>query len=65
MPGIGKTVRRLREQKEFSQGKLAKRAGLSLNTVVKLEIGENTNPTIGTLLGLAKALGVPVERLLE
>lgn len=62
---IGKLVRRLRVRQGLSQGALAKRSRLSLNTVVKLELGENDNPTIKTLVGLARALGVSVHRLLK
>ncbi len=64
MKSIGKTVRRLRKQRGISQGRLAKFAGVSLNTVVKLEIGENENPTIGTLMQIAKALHTSVHKLI-
>ncbi len=64
MTSIGKTVRRLRQQSGLSQGRLAKRAKVSLNTVVKLEIGESTNPTIDTLQCIAQALNVSVHKLI-
>jgi transcriptional regulator with XRE-family HTH domain len=32
---------------------------------VKIETGENPNPTLGTLQKIAKALGVEVEKLLK
>lgn len=64
MSSIGKTVRRLRRMNSLSQGRLAKKSRVSLNTIVKLEIGENTNPTIDTLQAIAKALGVSVHKLI-
>jgi transcriptional regulator with XRE-family HTH domain len=36
-----------------------------LNTVVKIETGENPNPTVDTLEKIAKALGVPVAELFK
>jgi len=38
---------------------------LSLNTIVKVENGVNTNPTIDTLTKIAKALEVGVDDLIE
>lgn len=61
---IGKTIRRYRELRGLSQGSLAKKSRVSLNTVVKLELGDNDNPTINTLESLAKALGVSVHKLI-
>lgn len=55
---IGTAVRRNRRRRGLSQGALAKKARLSLNTVVKLELGVNDNPTVKTVDALARALGV-------
>jgi len=38
---------------------------LSLNTIVKVENGVNTNPTIETLTKIAKALEVGVDDLIN
>jgi transcriptional regulator with XRE-family HTH domain len=35
------------------------------NTIIKIESGANTNPTIETLQKVAKALGVGVDDLLK
>lgn len=43
---------------------MAKKAKVSLNTIVKLESGENTNPTIDTLQCIAQSLGVSVHKLI-
>jgi transcriptional regulator with XRE-family HTH domain len=62
---IAKNVRKLRQAKELSQDRLSKIADLSLNSVVNIEAGNNSNPTIETLGKIAKALGVPVEELIK
>jgi len=45
--------------------KIARLADLSLNTIVKVENGVNTNPTIETLTKIAKALEVGVDDLIK
>ena len=49
----------------FSFEKIARLADLSLNTIVKVENGVNTNPTIETLTKIAKALEVGVDDLIK
>ena len=60
---LAKKIRELRKRKGFSQEKLAREANISYNTVVKIEAGESTNPTVLTLAGIAKALGVSLDDL--
>ena len=62
---IGKNIRRYRKKLGLSQDKLSKLAEVAYNTVVKIESGENPNPTIDTLTKIAKALGVSVDELLK
>ncbi|WP_423837424.1 helix-turn-helix domain-containing protein [Thermodesulfovibrio thiophilus] len=62
---IGKNIKKLRKQKGLSQNRLSKLANLSYNTVIKLELGGITNPSIDTLQKLAKALNVSVDDLLR
>ena len=62
---IGKNLKKLRKQKGLSQDRLSKLADVSYNTVIKLESGGITNPTIETLQKLAKALGVSVDKILN
>ena len=62
---IGKNIRRVRKKLGFSQDKLSKLAEVSYNTVVKIESGENKNPTLDTLKKIAKALGVSVDDLIQ
>ncbi|HOA83587.1 MAG TPA: helix-turn-helix transcriptional regulator [Thermodesulfovibrio thiophilus] len=62
---IGKNIKKLRKQKGLSQDRLSKLADISYNTVIKLELGGITNPSIDTLQKLAKALNVSVDDLLR
>ena len=62
---IGKNLKKLRKQKGLSQDRLSKLADVSYNTVIKLESGGITNPTIETLQKLAKALWVSVDKILS
>ena len=48
----------------MTQEQLARRAGLSLGYVQRLEVGRH-DPPVSTLRVLAKALGVKVAKLLE
>lgn len=57
---IGQKVRRARKKAKLSQDKLARLADVAYNTVVKIESGENPNPTVETIKKIAKALGVEV-----
>jgi transcriptional regulator with XRE-family HTH domain len=61
---ISENVRRIRKNKDLSQDKLAKIAGITLTTLVKIESGTNDNPTIKTLKKIAAALEVTVNDLL-
>ena len=62
---IAKNIRQQRKKLGFSQDKLSKLAGVAYNTIVKIESGENPNPTIETLQKIAKALGIRVDDLLK
>lgn len=62
---IGKNIRKYRKKLGLSQDKLSKHAEVAYNTVVKIESGENSNPTIETLTKIAKALGVSINKLLN
>ncbi|MGO1507145.1 MAG: helix-turn-helix domain-containing protein [Microbacterium sp.] len=61
---IGKNSRRFRDDRGFSQSVLAKRAGLSKQTIVDIEAGR-ANPTVETLEVLAEALGVSSRALIS
>jgi len=61
---LGKTVRRLREEKGWSQEDYADRAGIHRTYVSDIERGRR-NPTITVVEKLAKPLGVKPGRLLD
>jgi len=62
---IGESIRKLRQQKKISQDRLSKEAYLALNTIVKIETGENSNPTLETLKKIAKALDISLDKLIK
>ena len=57
-------LQRLRRQRGLSQAALARKIDGHVMTISRLERGAST-PSIRLLQRLAKALGVPVSRLLE
>jgi transcriptional regulator with XRE-family HTH domain len=61
---MGRRLKRLRETQGLSQYALARKAKVSRDYLRTLEQGES-DPTVGMLRKLAKALGVPVTALLE
>ncbi len=58
-------IKQLREKNGLSQEKLARLANVSNNTMVNIESGKQTNPTIETVSKIAKALSVEIEELLK
>ncbi len=62
---IADNLKKLRAKNGLSLEKIARLADLSLNTIVKVENGVNTNPTIETLQKIAKALVVQVDDLIK
>jgi transcriptional regulator with XRE-family HTH domain len=62
---IGHTVRRMRRRAKLNQAEVAGRAHISQAYLSRLEAGIQGNPSVAVLKRLAKALGVPVTKLLE
>ncbi|NCN25418.1 DNA-binding protein [Candidatus Falkowbacteria bacterium CG10_big_fil_rev_8_21_14_0_10_37_14] len=62
---ISDNLKKLRAKKGLSLERIARLADLSLNTIVKVENGVNTNPTIDTLTKIAKALEIGVDDLMR
>jgi len=62
---LANNIKKLREAKRLSQEKLARLADIANNTLIKMESGENQNPTLGTLKKVAKAFGVSVDNLIK
>ncbi len=57
-------LKRLREERNLTQERLAKRSGVSHGYLARLEIGMH-DPSLSTLAKLAKALKVSVAELVE
>ncbi len=62
---LANNIKKLRETKGLSQEKLARLADVANNTLIKMESGENQNPTLVTLKKVAKAFGVSVDDLIK
>lgn len=62
---LAKNITRLRKAKGLSQEKLARLADVANNTLIKMESGENQNPTLDTLKKVAKAFNVGVDELIN
>ena len=62
---LAKNLKKLREKNGLSQDRLAKLADVANNTIIKIEQGENINPTLDTLKKVAKALKASVDDLIK
>lgn len=58
-----KNLSKIRKQKGWSQEKLAQEAGISYNTLIKIERNGIINPKIETVIKLASALQVSIDAL--
>jgi XRE family transcriptional regulator, regulator of sulfur utilization len=61
-PALAKAIRQLREKIGLSQEDLAHEAGITTSTLSTIERGQS-NPTWGTVKGIAKGLSVPLSEL--
>jgi len=62
---ISENIKKYRNKMGVSQDRLSKLADVTYNTIIKIESGSNTNPTIDTISKIAKALNVSVDELLK
>lgn len=60
-----KNLKTFRKKKGWSQEKLAREAGISYQTLIKIEQGRIKNPKLETLIKLAKALKISLDRLIK
>jgi transcriptional regulator with XRE-family HTH domain len=60
---LAKTIKDLRKKHKISQEELAKKAGITYSTLIKIESGVNDNPTIKTIRKIADALDVSMDEL--
>lgn len=61
---LGKNLKRIRTEKDISQGDIARELGVSRGFVSNLENGK-TNPTLATITRVAEALSVTTDELLK
>jgi len=54
-----------REKLGLSQERLSKLTGIRVDMISRLENGKQMNPTLRTLEALAKALEIPVHKLID
>jgi DNA-binding XRE family transcriptional regulator len=62
---IAENIKKYRNKLGVSQDRLSKMADVTYNTIIKIESGANTNPTIDTLAKIAKSLEVSVNELIK
>ncbi len=60
---MGYCIRKIRESVAMTQAQLAEKSGVSRTTISALERGTVTTTTTKTLMRIAKALGVPLDKI--
>jgi len=61
---LGKNIKRIREQKDMSQGDICRAVELDRAQMSNIEAGKG-NPTLATIEKIARALGVTSDELLK
>lgn len=61
---FGKNLQKIRKSKNHSQEELAYQSGISLSQIARIETGK-INPTLCTIVTIAKTLGVKGSELLD
>lgn len=62
---LGERIKRLRQQRGYSQERLGEEAGVSRITLSRIETGHEQSPRFDTLERIARALGVGMEEMLS
>ena len=60
---LAQNIKKFRKKAKLSQEALAQKADITYSTLIKIESGANDNPTIKTIVKIAKALGVKIDEL--
>ena len=60
---LSKNLKKLRTQAGLSQDQMARKAGVPYSTYLKIESGVTPNPSIQTVLNIAVALEVSLDKL--
>jgi len=61
---LAKNIKKYRKKLELTQEALSRKADISYNTIIKLEAGGIINPRMDTLIKLADALGVSIDKMI-
>jgi len=61
---LAENLKRIRAEKDISQGDIVKSTGIDKAMISNIENGK-TNPTLATIAKLAKAIGVSVGELMK
>ncbi|MBL7131664.1 MAG: helix-turn-helix transcriptional regulator [Candidatus Omnitrophica bacterium] len=60
---LSQNIKKLRKQHKLSQEQLSKKAGITYSTLIKIESGQNKNPTLETLTKIANAFKIKIDEL--
>jgi len=61
---LSKRIKNLRSKLEISQDQLAKKADIPFSTLVKIEAGYTPNPSMETLIKIADAFNISIDKLI-
>ena len=62
---IGEKIQSWRKKKKFTQDALSKKANIPYTTLTKIESNVIKNPSIQTMINIAKGLGVTIDQLIK
>jgi len=62
---LSSNIKKLRKKHQLSQEQLAQKAGITYSTLIKIESGNNTNPTLETLTKLANVFKIKIDELVK
>ena len=61
---LAQNIKQLRKKRKLSQEDLAKKAGITYSTLIKIESGANKNPTLDTLKKISLAFNKTIDELI-
>jgi transcriptional regulator with XRE-family HTH domain len=64
IPRLGRRIQRLREQRGLTVQELADRADTTYQSIWRIERGDQKDPSVALVRGIARALGVGVDHLI-
>ena len=65
IPLLGKRIQALRERRGMTVQELADRAGTTYQSIWRIERGAQRDPSVALMRGIARALGVGVDHLVN